>query len=189
MSPNLAPIRLIPLVCIKCQAPIPAAPAEVAWVCEQCGQGLQINLIAGSGDNETAASALDVFFSKDIQLGSRGRPYWVTRARVTITERTTYKGDEGRAAQEYWSVPRLFYIPAWETTLDEIIAVGGMLLKQSPAMVSGARMPFLPVVTPPGDIRALAEFIIVSVEAERRDYLKTIRFNLEFETPQLWVLP
>ena len=189
MSPNLAPIRLVPLVCVKCQSPIPALPSEVAWVCQQCGQGLVINLNPGGGPGETAACALDVFFSKDISPGARGRPFWVTRARVTFTERTTYKGDEGRAAQEYWSVPRLFYIPAWESTLDEIIATGVMLIKNSPVMSAGGRAPFSPVVTPPGDVRALAEFIVVSIEAERRDYLKTIRFNLEYETPQLWVLP
>lgn len=189
MSPDLAPIRLIPLVCIKCQAPVPAAPAEVAWVCEQCGQGLQINPKPGGGANETAACALDIFFSREIQPGQRGRPFWVTRSKVSFAERTTYKGDEGRASQEFWSVPRLFYIPAWETTLDEIISIGAMFLKQSPAMAAGGRVPFLPVVTPPGDVRSLAEFIIVSVEAERRDYLKSIRFGLEIENPQLWVLP
>lgn len=189
MSPNLAPIRLVPLVCVKCQAPIPAAPSEVAWVCEQCGQGLLINQNPGGGPGETAACALDVFFSKDIQPGMRGRPFWVTRARVTFSERTTYKGDEGRAAEEYWSVPRLFYIPAWDTTLDEIISMGVMLMKNAPAMVSGSRTHFLPIVTPPGDVRSFAEFIVVSIEAERRDYLKTIRFNMEYENPQLWVLP
>lgn len=189
MSPDLAPVRLVPLVCVKCQAPVPAEPAEVAWVCEQCSQGLLLNLNPGSGAGETAVRALDVFFAQDIQPGLRGRPFWVTQGRVALTERATYKGDEGRAAQAFWSGPRLFYIPAWEATLDEIIEMGVWLMKNSPSMTPGTRTPFLPVVTPPEDVRALAEFIVVNIEAERRDYLKTLRFNLEFEPPQLWVLP
>ena len=34
------PVELVPLLCVRCQAPVPARPGEVAWVCEQCGQGL-----------------------------------------------------------------------------------------------------------------------------------------------------
>ena len=67
--------------------------------------------------------------------------------------------------------------------------MGVSLLKSAPGLTAGWRTPFLPVVTPPGDVRALSEFIVVSIEAERRDYLKTIRFEMNLETPQLWAAP
>jgi hypothetical protein len=37
-------------------------------------------------------------------------------------------------------------------------------------------------------MRALAEFMIVSIEADRTDALKTVNFDLKLATPQLWIL-
>lgn len=182
-------VRLVPLLCAKCRAPVPAQPDEIAWVCEQCGQGLLLNPMPASGPGESATHLLDVFFSSAIQPGQKGRPFWVARGQVTLTDRQTYKGDEGRAAHEFWAAPRLFYVPAWETSLDEIVSLGVSLLRSPQRLDPGSRMPFLPVVTLPGDVRALAEFMIVSIEADRRDALKTVYFDLKLEPLQLWVLP
>jgi hypothetical protein len=44
-------------------------------------------------------------------------------------------------------------------------------------------------VQKPEDIKALTEFIVVGIEAERRDDVKEISFSLQLETPTLWVLP
>lgn len=177
------PVRLIPLVCIQCRSAVSAQPDEVAWVCEQCGQGLLLDAEQGG------LTALDVFFSQAVPAGKRGRPFWVARGLVTITGRETYKGNETRAAQAFWESPRLFYIPAWEASLDEVIHLGSQLLRNPVAMQPGSRVPFLPVTTPPGDLRALAEFMIVSMEADRRDALKRIDFTLNLDPAQLWILP
>lgn len=183
------PIRLVPLLCFKCRAPIPAQPDEVAWVCEQCGQGLLLDPSPAPGLSECATQALDMFFSKAVPAGAKGRPFWVSRGLVTFSERQTYKGDEGRAAKDFWAAPRLFFIPAWETSLDEILSMGVAMLRTSQKMETGSRVSFLPVVTLPGDMGSLAEFLVMSVEAERKDYLKTVKFAIKLENPQLWVLP
>lgn len=174
-------VKLIPLQCPKCRAPVPARPDEVAWVCEQCGQGMII-------DSTQGARPLSVFFSCTIPAGKKGRPFWVSRGQVDFTARETYKGDEGRAAREFWAEPRLFFIPAWECSLEDIISAGTYLLKKPEAMEPGNPVPFLPVVASPGDVRAFSEFLIFSIEAERRDALKTVHFNLQMDPPQLWVL-
>lgn len=190
MSPrDAAPIRLVPLLCAKCRAPVPARPDELAWVCEQCGQGLLLEPSPTPGPDESATRALDIFFSNAINPGQKGRPFWVTRGQVTLTDRQTYKGDEGRAAREYWATARLFYVAAWETSLDEIIALGVSLLARPQGLEPGSPVPFLPVVTSPADVRALAEFMVVSVEADRRDALKTIQYDLKLDPLQLWILP
>lgn len=190
MSPREAsPIRLVPIACVKCRAPLPAQPDEVAWVCEQCGQGLLLDASPAPGPNESATRVLDVFFSSAVKPGQKGRPFWVARGQVALTARQTYQGDEGRAAREFWAAPRLFYIPAWETTLDEIVSMGVSFIRSPQRLDPGARVPFLPVVTAPGDVRALVEFMIVSIEADRRDALKTVNFDLKLDPLQLWVLP
>ncbi len=183
------PIRLVPLTCCKCHAPVPAQPDEIAWVCEQCGQGLLLDAVPAPGPAECGTQPLQMFFSKALPQGQPGHPFWVARAQVSITRRDTYSGNESRAANEFWGQPRLFYIPAWEATLDDTLRLGVSLLKNPQRMEPGSPGPFLPVVTPPGDVRALAEFLLVSIEADRRDALKTIDFTMQLETPQLWVMP
>lgn len=176
-----APVRLIPLTCIRCHGPVQAQPDEVAWVCEHCGQGL---LLSG----EKGLVSLDIFFSKDIQPGEKGMPFWVARGTTQIRRRETYKGDEMRTAQEFWSSARLFYIPAWETSLEEVVSRGVALLRNPVRMESGPAAPFLPVTTPREDLSALAEFMVVSIEADRKDAMKSIDFDLSLEPAQLWIM-
>lgn len=186
---DASPIRLVPLLCVKCRAPIPARADELAWACEQCGQGLLLNPTPQPGRGESATQALDIFFSRAVQPGMKGRPFWVARGQVIISDRQTYEGDEGRTARQFWAAPRLFYVPAWETELSEIITTGVYLLNNPQGLEPGSPVPFLPVVTPPADVRALAEFMVVSIEADRRDALKTVHFDLQLEPMQLWILP
>jgi hypothetical protein len=183
------PIRLVPLLCIKCRAPVPAQPDEIAWVCEQCGQGLLLAATPAPSAVDSVTQALDIYFSNAIVSGQKGRPFWVTRGQVNLTVRETYKGDEGRAAREFWASPRLFYVPAWETSLDEVVSTGVNLLRSPQRLDPGSRTPFLPVVVLPADVRPLVEFIVINIEAERRDALKTLNFDLKLEPLQLWVLP
>ncbi|RPJ44384.1 MAG: hypothetical protein EHM21_10285 [Chloroflexi bacterium] len=190
MSPReLTPIRLVPLTCLKCQSPIAASPEEIAWVCGQCGQGNLLDALPVPGPKESTTRPLDIFFSNASKQGQKGRPFWVARGQVTVTNRQSYKGDEGRAARDFWSAPRLFYVPAWETSIDEIVTLGVYLLRNPQSLSPGAAVPFLPVVTPPGDFRSYVEFMIVSIEADRRDALKSITYDLNLEPLQLWILP
>jgi hypothetical protein len=35
----------------------------------------------------------------------------------------------------------------------------------------------------------MVEFIIIGIEANRRDKIKEIQFNLNLSAPELWILP
>jgi hypothetical protein len=176
------PVRLIPLSCVKCQYAVPAQPDEVAWICEQCQQGLIL-------DDARGLRPLDLFFSSALEPGKKGRPFWVAPGQVTITQRQTYKGNEARAAEQFWGAQRLFYVPAWEAELEEIVTTGVYLLRNPQGMQPGKPAQFLPAVTLPGDMQALCEFMIASIEADRRDALKRIDFTLQLQNPQMWILP
>ena len=175
-------VRLIPLLCTRCQTMVPAHPDEVAWVCEQCGQGLLL-------DDERGATAMDVFFSSAIAQNGVGRPFWVARGAVTISKRLTYSGDQGKSAQEFWGQPRLFYIPAWQQEVGEIVAAGVALLRKPVGMQAGGRCKIQPVVLSPRNVQPVAEFIVMSIEAERSDAMKEMGFTVKLDPPQLWVLP
>jgi len=176
-----APVELIPMFCIRCQNAIPAQPDEVAWVCGQCGQGLLLS-------DEKGFTPLDFHYAADIPAGAIGKPFWIAAGKVDI-HRTTYHGDSSGEMRTFWQIPHRFFIPAYELPLEAGITQGVNLLRQPPVLNPGSPAKFAPITVPPEDIRPLAEFIILSIEAERKDDLKTVEFQLQLEEPQLWVLP
>ena len=52
----------------------------------------------------------------------------------------------------------------------------------------GLAADFLPVIMHQEDIRAYAEFIIMGIEAQRKDKVKEVAFILQLEQPVLWIL-
>ncbi len=175
------PVELIPLLCARCQAPIPANPEEVAWVCEQCGQGLLLS-------EEKGTVPLTINFNKSLTQGSKGRPFWVASGQVTLQRRIYGGNDQGRQAQEYWNQPRRFFVPAFDLPLDQMVDWGMRLLQQPPALEPGSPTEFLAVTLLPGDAQQLAEFIVMGVEADRPDKIREIQLSVKLDPPELWVI-
>jgi len=178
------PIDLIPLVCLKCGTSVPAEIDEVAWVCGQCGQGLVL-------DEEAGLAPLEVHYSAGIAPNARGKPYWVAEGRVTIQQRWTY-GSAGRQADEstrFWAQSHRFFVPAYACTLEALLSTGMDLLLQPPDLQPGPAARFEPAILPAEHVHATAEFIVMAVEAGRKDKLKSVDFALQLTTPGLWILP
>ena len=173
---------LLPLQCLKCQAPIPANVDEVAWVCATCGQAALLD------ENQPGGlTPLELHYDASIRSGQPGRPFWVAQGQVTVN-RQTYRGNENQQAQEFWRQPRTFFVPAFACSLDELVSLGMKLLRQPVATLEGQRTPLLPVQLSMGDVRPMAEFIIMGIEAERKDMIKTVQIQLNLAAPVLWIL-
>jgi hypothetical protein len=64
------------------------------------------------------------------------------------------------------------------------------LLLKPPVLQPGPSAPFEPVTFSPQDITPLAEFIIMALEADRSDKLKSLKIDLDWlSAPALWILP
>ncbi len=175
------PVELIQLVCIHCKSPLPAGPDETAWVCAQCGQGMRL-------DEDRGLVELAVNFASGIPNGARGKPFWVADGSVAL-QRETYSGNKSREAEQFWSQPRRFYVPAYALPLEDLLAAGTALLLTPPALQPGTAASFEPVILPIDDVHATVEFIIMAVEAGRKDMLKNVQFSLTLSDSILWVLP
>lgn len=177
-------ITLIPLVCPRCSTPIPAMPEEVAWVCANCGQVISL-------DEEHGLIPQLVYYSAEIPPGTLGKPYWVSEGRVTL-QRVSYGSDKGQReqAQRFWSQPHRFYIPAYQATLEQLLAQGIQYLSQSPNVSEGSSPArFIPITLDVRDVQSAAEFLVVAIEAARPDKLKELNFDLQLSPPTLWILP
>jgi hypothetical protein len=160
---------------------VPAEVDEVAWVCAQCGQGMSL-------DDEKGLQPLEVQYSAGIAQNSIGKPYWVVEGQVNL-QRETFSGDQAKEAESFWSQPHRFFIPAYKTSLETLLAQGMSFLRQPPLLQPGPAARFDPVFLYQQDVLPAVEFIVMAVEAERKDKLKTVNFSLKLTTPCLWILP
>jgi hypothetical protein len=179
------PVALIPLACLKCDTPLAAQPDEVAWVCTRCGQGLLLDESAENG-----LALLEIQYASGLDPQRKGMPLWVVEGRVQL-ERTIFASfnDKSREAQELWAKPRRFFIPASEVPLKTLADLGPGLLLNPPTLQPGPAAPFEPVTVSPADLPALAEFIVLAIEAGRSDMLKQVNIQVNLSAPVLWVLP
>ena len=177
------PVELIPLKCVRCGTPVPAQPNEVAWVCAQCGQGLLL-------DEERGLAPLEVHFATGGAARERGDPFWVTEGQVSLQRETRgVFGGKDRDAHQFWNRPHRFLIPAYTCPLDTLIDLGTGLLRRPPELHPGVPLPFASVTLLPQDVAALVDFIVVAIEAERADKVKSVNFSTRLSEPSLWILP
>jgi predicted RNA-binding Zn-ribbon protein involved in translation (DUF1610 family) len=180
MSP--AKVELIAMQCVRCQNPVPAKPDEVVWVCAQCGQGMVLS-------DENGLLPQVVHYSAGIAPNAVGKPVWVAAGQATL-QRQTYSGDNTRDMQEFWAQSHWFMIPAYDLPLADLAEAGVRLLQQPAALQeTAAPAAFLPVTVHPEDVFPLAEYLVLALEAGRRDYLRTLNFTLQLGTPDLWIFP
>ena len=173
-------VELIPMQCLRCQQPLTAQPDEVVWVCPNCGQGQVLS-------DEKGLLPQIVHYAAGIPANMAGKPVWVAAGQVTL-HRETYHGSSEREMAQFWVQPRWFFIPAYSLTLEQLSSTGVTLLKQPlPMQEVETRSPFLPITVHPEDIRPLAEFILLAVEAERKDQLRNLTYDLQLSPPDLWI--
>jgi predicted RNA-binding Zn-ribbon protein involved in translation (DUF1610 family) len=178
-----APVELIPLLCTRCQTPVPAQPDEVAWVCAQCGQGLLL-------DDQKGTLTLEIHYSAGLNPTGQGWPFWVAHATVELERRLVFGGgDQSDQTRQFWGGGRTFFIPAFTCPLDQLVGTSGSLVTQPPALQAGPAAPFRPITMLPEDILPYAEFVFLSLEAGRKDRLKEVQFKLHLAEPELWILP
>jgi hypothetical protein len=166
---------------VRCSTHLPAQPEEVAWVCPQCGHGQQL-------DAQKGLTALDVHFASGIAAGQKGKPFWVVDGQAAL-QRQTYSGNQDSDAQKFWGTPRRFFIPAFDLPLEQSLTLGRQYLLQPPTLSTGTAAAFEPVTLSVEDVPALAEFIVMAMEADRKDKLKELRITLKLGVAELWVLP
>ena len=175
------PVELVPLVCLQCATPLPADPSETAWVCSNCQHGMVL-------DEETGLASMQVLYQTGITAGRPGKPFWVAEGRVQVA-RKTYSGNNEKDALLFWGQPRLFCVPAYSLPLENLLEIGARLVRQPPVLQEGPPVRFEPPVLLRSDVPAVAEFIVVAVEADRKDKLKEVNLTLQLAEPALWILP
>ena len=108
-----------------------------------------------------------------------------------MIRRETQGGNRSDEARRFWAQPHIMGVPAWELSIAAVKQAGIQMLKQPPALKavprpSGAQI--IPAVVSAEDARKMLEFLILTLEASRDDWLKTLDFQIEAGPPELWAI-
>ncbi|HET7009233.1 MAG TPA: hypothetical protein VFI11_00535 [Anaerolineales bacterium] len=175
-----APVELVALECLRCRSRLPAEEGQVAWLCAACGQGQRL-------DEEASLQPVDVFFALSAEGEARWLPFWVFPVEVRVAERVSYGHQQPADAR--WDSPQTFVLPAFDTRPEDVGQWGTRFLRNPVQLQAGPTGSLPPVTVTPDEAQKLAEFVVLTIEAERRDKIKSIRAVLDFGPAQLWALP
>ena len=175
-------IELVLLKCPQCSAPLPAEEDEIAWVCATCGAGWQLT------EQGLAPQVVRWMATPPNARPESWRPIWVFAAQVVFQQRLNWQ----RAAdpEPMWQRPVRFYVPAYACDLEHLEQLGGNLTRHQTIFPLGpAQGAIKGVNLLPEDAKAAAEFIVLTIEAERKDKLKQVSFTINAGPPDLWLVP
>ncbi|MFZ0545091.1 MAG: hypothetical protein WAM60_06620 [Candidatus Promineifilaceae bacterium] len=182
-------MKLIALRCPTCSEPLAVENDDVVVACGHCQEMVAI------AQNGPVKMAVRFAVADGRQPpGNQWVPFWVFNGRAVIVRRET-QGGGGSAEKEsrrLWESPRALYVPAWEIAMNTAQSIGSRLIEQQPNFQPIERPEGVQLVSAtvtPGDARKLLEFIVLAIEARRKDWLKNLVFNLEVGEPQMMALP
>ena len=180
-------MKLLALRCPSCAQPLkPQNPEVIVLRCD-CGTAVSLS--------DIGLSTITLqFAAPDVEKFDAWLPLWLFNGRVNITNRQT-QGRNKQAQQDseqLWNYPRRLYVPAWDLPTETASQLGGDLVQRQPSFErtdQPENAPFIEAVVTPEDALKLLEFVVLNVEAARKDWLKSLEFNIETTTPQLWAIP
>ena len=180
-------MKLLALRCPTCAQPLKPQNPEVIVL--RCGCGTAVSL----SDTGLSTTTLQ-FAAPAIEKFDAWLPLWLFNGRVNITNRQA-QGRNKQAeqdAEQLWNYPRRLYVPAWDLPTETASQLGGDLVQRQPSFErtnQPANAPFIEAIVTPEDALKLLEFVVLNVEAARKDWLKSLDFHIETTTPQLWAIP
>jgi hypothetical protein len=175
------------LVVVRCPAcGIALAPGDddLVIACAQCGAGLHLA--------DEGPEPIEIQYARtSLAKAAAWRPWWIFEGSVNLIRRETQGGNRDDEARRFWAQPRVMSVPAWDLSLAAVKQAGVQMLKQPPVLEamprpSGAQL--IPVVVSADDARKMLEFLILTLEASRDDWLKTLDFQIEAGLPKLWAI-
>ena len=180
----MAGMTLIVVRCPACGNTLTPGDDDLVVACAQCGAALHLA--------DEGPQPIEIQYAQT-NLAKTGtwRPWWIFKGRVNLIKRETQGGNRSDEARQFWAQPRVMAVPAWDLSIAAVKQAGVQLLQRPPvlnaiARPSGVRL--TPAVVSAEDARKMLEFLVLTLEAGRDDWLKTVDFQIEAGLPELWAM-
>lgn len=171
---------MVPLNCESCGSLLESEERDVVFRCANCGQGYA--LVEGELKRLTASFASP-------KLQERGEiqyyPFWVLKAEVTVESRaasggffSSLLGGGGSGAGGTIA----FFIPGFDAPLETLKELSVEFTKGQPSyeIAEGVKTSIKGCVHSEEFARGFADFVFLTMEAERPDTMKSIKYSIKF---------
>lgn len=180
-------MKLILLRCPQCNRPLKPENDDVVIACDNCFTPVAI----GRDGPSRITVHYAVLEDQPVQI-EPWYPFWVFSGKVNILRRETQGGRSREAdSAAMWGSSRRLYVPAWELSMRVAQEVGSRLVQEQSEfrfVQQPSEWQLVAATVTPGDARNLLEFVILAIEARRKDWLKDLEFSMDLDQPEFWVL-
>ena len=182
-------MKLLALRCPNCAEPLKLDNDAIVIACHSCFKPVAI---AANGPQ-----LMKIWFATmdpDQKQVDKWVPFWVYEGRVNILQRETQSGwrSNDEDAGRFWDSTRQLFIPAWDLDLHRAQDIGSRMIVNQPQfnfVAQPTKYELVEAAVKPDDAERLLEFIVLAIEARRKDWLKNLEFKIDVGKPQLWAMP
>ena len=183
----MSDFKLEAIKCKNCGSGLVVEVNDYVTYCISCGSGFEI--INGE------LNPIEINFSA-AALPAEGemiyKPFWLLKTHVEILERTSSSGHAsdvfGGSGKSSGNIN--FYIPAFRCPLESLKFISTEFTTKNPvASPQKFNSKLTGFAYGKEDAMKLAEFLLISVEAEKKDMLKTFRYNISLNSYEILGIP
>jgi hypothetical protein len=179
--------KLIALKCPSCDSGLTVEINDTVVYCASCGNGFEIK--------DDKLEPIEINFGKPLIQGQGEivyKPFWILNTYVKILSRDSSGGWVSNlfGGSKKTEGDVLFYVPAFWMTIDSVKNIGGTFTLKNPvASPQKYNVKMTGFNFSKYDARKIAEFIFLSIEAEKSDTLKSIQYDLDVKSVQVLGIP
>ncbi|MEW6308512.1 MAG: hypothetical protein AB1492_05645 [Bacillota bacterium] len=159
-----------------------AKPGEVAFLCKQCGVGCE------AVDDELVQVPVEFAVPKrDPGALACYLPVWVFAAQLKLSRQSAgFSLFGGRNSGEY---DLKFYVPAFAGGLATLKQLGAGLTRKQPEYDTILRQQLAGIALRREDAKRVADYLLITIEAEKPDMLQGLTYSLELSQAKLLGIP
>lgn len=174
--------------CKKCGSGLVVEVNDNIVYCSSCGSGFELI----NGD----MVPIEINFAAAAIRGTGEmiyKPFWLLRTNITIHERKAtgnFLKNLFGGSNENASGDITFYIPAFYCPIDAMKQLATEFTMRNPvASPQKYNTKLVGFAYGKEDAKKLAEFVLISLEAEKKDVMKSFQYTINFESMEILGIP
>lgn len=180
--------KLVAVKCKSCDSGLTVEVNDSVVYCGSCGNGWEIV--------KDELQPLEINFAKPLIQGQGEvvyRPFWLVKTYLKINSRdasggwtSTLFGGNTKATEGEVT----FYVPAFWMTIESVKNIGGTFTVKNPvASPQKYNVKMTGFNYNKADAKKIAEFIFLSIEAEKSDTMRNIDYDMDVKSIEILGIP
>jgi len=184
----MADFKLVAIKCKNCDSGLVVAVNDNITYCQSCGSGWEII--------EGGLKPIEINFAAAAIRGDGElvyKPFWLVTANIQIHSRESSGGFFSNlfgGSKEQTSGTIKFYVPAFTCELEKMKNIALAFTSSNPApSPQKFNTKLIGFNYGKEDAKKLSEFLLITIEAEKSDTMKTFEYDIQYEKLEILGVP